>query len=78
MSLRSPAVDEMALTLALPRVRHSRMLLAGIQAELGLDPRQKHSWVTVVGGASLHLRHFHLSEASEAHETLRGEIRFTV
>ena len=27
----------------LRRVRHSRMLLAGIQAEFGLDPRLKHS-----------------------------------
>ena len=26
--------------------RHSRMLLAGIQAEFGLDPRLKHSGVT--------------------------------
>ena len=27
--------------------RHSRMLLAGIQAESGLDPRLKHSGVTI-------------------------------
>jgi hypothetical protein len=33
--------------LILRRVRHSRMLLAGIQAEFGLDPRLKHSGVTV-------------------------------
>ena len=33
----------------LRRVRHSRMLLAGIQAESGLDPRLKHSGVTVLG-----------------------------
>ena len=32
----------------LPPVRHSRMLLAGIQAESGLDPRLKHSGVTVL------------------------------
>jgi hypothetical protein len=35
------------------RVRHSRMLLAGIQADFGLDPRLKHSGVTVLGVASL-------------------------
>ena len=28
---------------------HSRMLLAGIQAEFGLDPRSKHSGVTILG-----------------------------
>ena len=39
--------------LILRRVRHSRMLLAGIQAEFGLDPRLKHSGVTVLGIASL-------------------------
>jgi hypothetical protein len=39
--------------LILRRVRHSRMLLAGIQAEVGLDPRLKHSGVTVLGVASL-------------------------
>jgi hypothetical protein len=31
-----------------PLSRHSRMLLAGIQAEFGLDPRLKHSGVTVL------------------------------
>jgi hypothetical protein len=30
-------------------VRHSRMLLAGIQANFGLDPRLKHSGVTIWG-----------------------------
>jgi hypothetical protein len=30
----------------LQRIRHSRMLLAGIQAEVGLHPRLKHSGVT--------------------------------
>ena len=40
--------------LILRRVRHSRMLLAGIQAEFGLDPRLKHSGVTVLGVASPH------------------------
>jgi hypothetical protein len=35
--------------LSLRLVRHSRMLLAGIQAEFGLDPRLKHSGVTVLG-----------------------------
>jgi hypothetical protein len=40
-------------SLILRRVRHSRMLLAGIQAEFGLDPRLKHSGVTVLGVASL-------------------------
>jgi hypothetical protein len=38
--------------LVLRRVRHSRMLLAGIQVEFGLDPRLKHSGVTVLGVAS--------------------------
>jgi hypothetical protein len=36
----------LGLTAVLPRVRHSRMFLAGIQAESGLDPRLKHSGVT--------------------------------
>jgi hypothetical protein len=36
------------LTAVLRRVRHSRMLLAGIQAESGLDPRLKHSGVTIL------------------------------
>jgi hypothetical protein len=35
------------------RVRHSRMLLAGIQAEFGLDPRLKHSGVTILGKSHL-------------------------
>jgi hypothetical protein len=38
--------------LILRRVRHSRMLLAGIQAEFGLDPRLKHSGVTLLGVVS--------------------------
>jgi hypothetical protein len=38
----------LGLTAVLRRVRHSRMLLAGIQAESGLDPRLKHSGVTVL------------------------------
>jgi hypothetical protein len=41
------------LTPNLRRVRHSRMFLAGIQAEFGLDPRLKHSGVTVLKVASL-------------------------
>jgi hypothetical protein len=41
------------LIAVLRRVRHSRMLLAGIQAESGLDPRLKHSGVTVLRVASL-------------------------
>ena len=44
MSLRSP--ESMKTKLALP-FRHSRMLLAGIQAKSGLDPRLKHSGVTI-------------------------------
>jgi hypothetical protein len=35
------------------RVRHSRMLQAGIQAESGLDPRLKHSGVTFRSRISL-------------------------
>jgi hypothetical protein len=35
--------------LILGRVCHSRMLLAGIQAEFELDPRLKHSGVTILG-----------------------------
>jgi hypothetical protein len=34
------------------RVRHSRMLLAGIQANFGLDPRLRHSGVTTWGKVS--------------------------
>jgi hypothetical protein len=50
MSLRSPAENENGISfksLIFRRVRHSRMLLAGIQAESGLDPRLKHSGVTI-------------------------------
>jgi rhodanese-related sulfurtransferase len=39
-------------------VRHSRMLLAGIQAESGLDPRLKHSGVTLLGVVSQPSRNF--------------------
>ena len=56
MILRSPTENELAYVLQpliLRRVRHSRTLLAGIQAEFGLDPRLKHSGVTVLGVASL-------------------------
>ena len=57
MSLRSPTENENGPRAApdpiLGRVRHSRMPLAGIQAEFGLDPRLKHSGVTVWGVASL-------------------------
>jgi hypothetical protein len=41
--------------LILGRVCHSCMLLAGIQVEFGLDPRLKHSGLTIWGVASLHL-----------------------
>ena len=34
---------------SLLKVCHSRMLLAGIQAKLGLDPGLKHSGVTTWG-----------------------------
>jgi hypothetical protein len=63
MSLRSPAENESGVSLKsliFRRARHSRMLLAGppqdfgrirpsaeIQAESGLDPRLKHSGVTI-------------------------------
>jgi hypothetical protein len=40
-------------SLILRRVRHFRMLLAGIQAEFELDPRLKHSGVTLLGVAPL-------------------------
>ena len=36
------------------KLRHSRMLLAGIQGKSELDPRLKHSRVTPLGVASLH------------------------
>jgi hypothetical protein len=51
MNLRSPTENEKEYFLRIStsaRVRHSRMLLAGIQAEFGLDPRLKHSGVTDV------------------------------
>jgi len=35
------------------KVRHSRMLLAGIQARPELDPRLRHSGVTLLGLAAL-------------------------
>ena len=51
MTLRSPTENENRdllrfLTSIFRALRHSRMLLAGIQAEFGLDPRLKHSGVT--------------------------------
>jgi hypothetical protein len=51
MSLRSPTENEMEYVLAaiLGQVCHSRMLLAGIQAEFGPDPRLKHSGITILG-----------------------------
>jgi hypothetical protein len=45
-------------------IRHSRMLLAGIQVEFGLDPRLKHSGVTVLEVAS----HQIFEGAHEDHE----------
>jgi hypothetical protein len=58
MSLRSPPENETEACPSISNlrgVRHSRMLLAGIQAEFGLDPRLKHSGVTPLGVASLTL-----------------------
>jgi hypothetical protein len=60
MILRSPAEDENGRILFDPQttiseeVRHSRMLLAGIQVEFGLDPRLRRSGVTALRAASLH------------------------
>jgi hypothetical protein len=49
MSLRSPTENENGEhVFDLTTVRHSRTLLAGIQAKSGLDPRLKHSGVTIV------------------------------
>src|SRR5207302_10235787 len=48
-SLRRKAPDSSV------RVRHSRMLVAGIQANSGLDPRYKHSGVTTLGNVILRL-----------------------
>ena len=59
--------------LVLRRVRHSRMLLAGIQAEFGLDPRLKHSGVTVLGVASLDPSQIFEGE-HEAHEVYERKI----
>jgi hypothetical protein len=44
------------------------MLLAGIQAEFGLDPRLKHSGVTVLGVASLHASGAIFKGVHEEHE----------
>ena len=49
----------------LPPVRHSRTLLAGIQAESGLDPRLRHSGVTLLES--------HLSAAAAIFEGDREE-----
>jgi hypothetical protein len=52
MSLRPPTENENGEhVFDLTTVRHSRTLLAGIQAKSGLDPRLKHSGVTIVGVA---------------------------
>ena len=51
-----------------PKVRHSRMLLAGIQGKPELDPRLKHSGVTPLGVASLRPNHRIFKGEHEAHE----------
>jgi len=51
MSLRSLTQNEKGHALwkyDAPGICHSRTLLAGIQAEFGLDPRLKHSGVTAL------------------------------
>jgi hypothetical protein len=45
----SPQVAAQRAIPSLLRVRHSRMLLSGIQARPELDPRLKHSGVTPLG-----------------------------
>ena len=40
-----------------PQFRHSRILLAGIQANFGLDPRLKHSGVTTRDNGDFNNRH---------------------
>ena len=52
----------------LRRVRHSRMFSAGIQAEFGLDPRLKHSGVTVLGVAPVHQPQFSKDDAKSTKE----------
>jgi hypothetical protein len=48
--LTSPTENQNGVRLQalIGRVCHSRMFLAGIQAEFGLDPRLKHSGVTIL------------------------------
>src|SRR3970040_681630 len=50
------------------KVRHSRMLLAGIQGKPELDPRLKHSGVTPLGVASLRPTRQIFEGGHEAHE----------
>jgi hypothetical protein len=61
------------LTAVLRRVRHSRMLLAGIQAESGLDPRLKHSGVTILE-SHLFAPAAIFKEADEGHEVRKRVI----
>ena len=58
MNSHSPGEDENGVRsiFVILRVRHSRMFLAGIQAEFGLDPRLKHSAVTALKRFSLLVR----------------------
>jgi len=50
MSLHSPTQNQNSSGLNSRTSCHSRMLVAGIQEEFGLDPRLKHSGLTIVGG----------------------------
>jgi len=49
LGVNSPAACCVVVVGSTASVRHSRMLLAGIQANFGLDPRLKHSGVTTLG-----------------------------
>jgi hypothetical protein len=48
-AIQFPAACCIVVLGSIARVRHSRMHLAGIQANFGLDPRLEHSGVTTWG-----------------------------
>ncbi len=64
----------------LGRVCHSRILLAGIQPEFGLDPRLRHSGVTILGSRIFHLnRNFRRITTKDSDQFLpRGLVKFGV
>jgi len=67
----SPARTFTVLIWRLHGRTHSRMLVAGIQVEFGLDPRLKHSGVTILGSRISSPQPQFFERAREVHEGQR-------